>query len=59
MIADNHRIDWDEIKIIDSAKDDRRLLRKEMLHINKLKPELNIQKSSKLFSLLIGERKTS
>ena len=59
MIADNHRIDWDEIKIIDSARDDRRLLLKEMLHINKLKPELNIQKSSKLFSLLIGERETS
>jgi hypothetical protein len=59
MIADNHRIDWDEIKIIDSARDDRRLLLKEMLHINKLKPEFNILKRSKLFSLLIGERKTS
>ena len=59
MLLENHRIDWDEIKIIDSARDDRRLLLKEMLHINNLKPELNIQKSSKLFSLLIGERETA
>ena len=58
MASENHRLDWDDIKIIDSARDDRRLLLKEMLHINNLKPELNIQKSSKLFSLLIGERET-
>ena len=31
---------------------------KEMLHIKNLKPELNIQKSSELFSLLIGDRKS-
>jgi len=49
-----HRIDWDNIEILDTARDQRRLLLKEMLHINKLKPQLNIQKSSKLFSLIIG-----
>ena len=51
-----YRIDWDDMKVIDSARDDRRLLLKEMLHINKPKPELNIQRSTKLFSLLIGTR---
>ena len=54
MLCENHRIDWDDMNIIDTARDDRRLLLKEMLHINNLKPQLNIQKSSKLFSLLIG-----
>jgi hypothetical protein len=49
-----HRIDWDKMEILDSARDQKRLLLKEMLHINKLKPQLNIQKSSKLFSLIIG-----
>jgi hypothetical protein len=56
MTTENHRIDWDDMKIIDTARDDRRLLLKEMLHINNLKPQLNVQKSSKLFSLLIGSR---
>ena len=49
-----HRIDWDNIEILDTARDKRRLLLKEMLHINKLKSQLNVQKSSKLFSLIIG-----
>jgi hypothetical protein len=56
MVAERHRIDWDDMQVIDSARDDRMLLLKEMLHINKLKPELNIQRSTKLFSLLIGTR---
>ena len=56
MVAEGHRIDWDDMQVIDSARDDRRLLLKEMLYINKLKPELNIQRSTKLFSLLIGTR---
>ena len=49
-----HIIDWGNMEIIDTARDQRRLLLKEMLHINKLKPQLNVQKSSKLFSLIIG-----
>jgi hypothetical protein len=56
MTEENHRIDWDDMQVIDTARDDRRLLLKEMLHINNLKPQLNVQKSSKLFSLLIGSR---
>ena len=56
MTEENHRIDWDDMQVIDTARDDRRLLFKEMLHINNLKPQLNVQKSSKLFSLLIGSR---
>ena len=49
----NHRIDWDGIKTLTSADSDKKLLLKEMLFINKIKPELNIQKSSNLFSLII------
>ena len=49
-----HRTDWDNVKIFDTAQDQRRLLLKEMLRINKLKAQLNVQKSSKLFSLIIG-----
>ena len=56
MTKENHRIDWDDMQVIDTARDDRRLLLKEMLHINNLKPQLNVQKSSKLFSLLIGSQ---
>ena len=45
-----HRIDWDNMEILNTARDQKRLLLKEMLHINKLKPQLNVQNSSKLFS---------
>ena len=34
-----HRIDWDNIEILDTPRDRRRLLLKEMLHTNKLKPQ--------------------
>ena len=40
------------MEILDTARDQRRLLLKEMLHINRLKPQLNVQKSTKLFSLI-------
>ena len=52
-------MDWDEMKIIDSARYDFRLRLKEMMYINKLKPELNIQKSSQMFSLLLNGGKDS
>ena len=58
MADENHIIEWDNFQIIDLARDDRSILLKEMLHIKNLKPELNIQKSSELFSLLIGDRKS-
>ena len=52
----NHEIDYDNIEIIDKANNDRKLLFKEMLHINNLKPTLNKQKKSALFSLIIEEK---
>ena len=52
-------MDWDEMKILDSARDDYRLRLKEMMYINKLKPQLNVQKSSQMFSLLLNGGKDS
>ena len=34
MTEERHRIDWDDMQVIDTARDDRRLLLKEMLLIN-------------------------
>ncbi len=51
----SHVIDWDNMKILDAAKDNWRLLLKEMPHINKLKPNL-MYKRAQLFSLLIGNK---
>jgi hypothetical protein len=50
-----HQMDWENMEILDSARDDYRLRLKEMLYINKLKPELNEQKSSQMFSLLLSQ----
>ena len=49
-----HVINYTDVEILDSASDDRKLLLKEMLYINKLKPTLNKQVKSSLFSLIIG-----
>ncbi len=38
-------MDWENMEILDSARDDHRLRNKKMLIINKLKPELNVQLS--------------
>ena len=43
-----HSIDHDNIKILDRASNDQKLVWKEMLHIRKLKPSLNSQINSKL-----------
>ena len=51
-----HIIDFDGLEILDSASNVHKLRLKEMLHIIKLKPKLNVQKKSALFSLLIGEK---
>jgi hypothetical protein len=57
MTEENHRINWDDMQVIDTAREYRRLLLKEMLHINNLKPKLkSSKKRSKLFSVLIGSR---
>ena len=51
----DHEMDWENMEILESARDDYRLRLKEMLYINKLKPELNLQKSSQMFSLLLNQ----
>jgi hypothetical protein len=51
-----HIIDFEGLEILDSASNVHKLRLKEMLHIIKLKPKLNVQKKSALFSLLIGEK---
>ncbi len=53
QVETGHEIDYDGVEIIDKADSDRKLLLKEMLHIIKLKPELNVQRRSFLFSLII------
>jgi len=37
----NHKIDYENFKILNRATSDRMVLIKEMLHIDKLKPSLN------------------
>ena len=54
MIKEGHQIDWEGARIIDVASNNKKLLLKEMLHINKYKPGMNIQKQSYVFSMLIG-----
>ena len=39
----DHKVDWDKIEIIDTADSNFKLLIKEKIHIEKLKPLLNIQ----------------
>ena len=39
----SHKIDWESVEILNSARSDRLLLLKEMLHINNLKPKMNKQ----------------
>jgi hypothetical protein len=51
-----HQIDFDEVEIIDSASNEQKLALKEMLHINKINPKLNVQKTSYVFSMIIGRR---
>ena len=54
-IDHGHTIDYENVEILGMADSDRKLLLKEMLFINKLKPTLNTQKNSCLFSLIIGK----
>jgi hypothetical protein len=48
-----HRIDHDNLKIIDRASNDTKLVWKEMLHIWKLQPSLNKQMNQELFTFII------
>ena len=45
--------------VIDKASNDQKLCWKEMLHIRKLTPTLNIQENSELFTLIIRNAKTA
>jgi hypothetical protein len=56
MKSNNHTMKSDWI-LLDKANNNQKLLLKEMLHINRSKPELNIQEQSELFCLLIGKIK--
>ena len=56
-INEGHEIDFEGVKILDRASNDDKLGWKEMLYIRKLKPSLNIQKDSQLFTLIIRKSK--
>ena len=56
MDESKHIMDLDR-KLLDKASTNQKLLLKEMLHINRLKLELNVQEQSELFCLLIGKNK--
>ena len=48
-----HEIDYDGVEILDAADSDKKLLLKEMLLINKHRPDLNTQVKSELFRLIL------
>ena len=52
-ILPDHEIDFDNVEILDRADSVKKLELKEMLYIRKLKPTLNKQKESELFTLII------
>ena len=54
-----HEMNWEEIKMLDSARNNYRMRLKEMMYINKLKPELNVQKFPQIISLLLNSGKDS
>ena len=55
--SEKHRMDVENIKILDRAGNDLRLQYKEMLYIRKLYPSLNRQMNSELFTLIIRNLK--
>ena len=48
-----HRIDFENIVILDRASNDLKIQYKEILYIRKLNPSLNRQMNSELFSFVI------
>ena len=52
-ILPDHEIDFNNVEILDRADSVKKLELKEMLYIRKLKPTLNKQKESELFTLII------
>ena len=55
--AEKHRMDFENIEILDRASSDRKLQYKEMLYIRKLNPTLNCQMNSELFTFVIRNSK--
>ena len=49
MLESGHRIDFDEVEVLDSAPSDYRLKLKEAFNIKKYKPAMNVQVQSDLF----------
>ena len=54
---EKHRMDFENIEILDRASNDRKLQYKEMLYIRKLNPTLNRQMNSDLFTFVIRNSK--
>ena len=50
-----HEMDYENIEVLDKANTHKKVLLKEMLHIQKEKPTLNVQKGSSLFTLILGK----
>ena len=51
-IKDGHKIDLENVNILDRARNDYKLKLKEMLWIRKLNPSLNRQMNSEIFTLV-------
>ena len=52
-----HEMDYQNIEVLDRANTHMKILLKEMLHIQREKPTLNVQKGSSLFTLILGKSK--
>jgi hypothetical protein len=53
ILNEKHRIDVENVEILDRASNDLKLQLKEMLYIRKFNPSLNRQMNSDLFTLVI------
>ena len=53
IITQKHKMDFENIKILDRASTALKLQYKEMLYIRKLNPSINRQMDSELFSFVI------
>ena len=51
MMESGHRIDFEDVEVLDSAPSDYRLKLKEAFYIKKHKPAMNVQVQSDLFKL--------
>ena len=62
QLTTGHTIDFDNVQILDRADSDRKLQLKEVLHIDKRKPSLNVQLTSqsqyRICVNIIGTSKT-